>query len=456
MPILEKVRRTIEREGLFPAPGAVLVACSGGGDSVALLALLGELREELGLRLVVGHVNHGLRSRAADEDAAFVRELAAQRGLSFGLRNVDVGAVLGPHGGGLQAAARRLRYGALQEMAKAAGAPYIATGHTADDRAETLLLNLSRGAGARGLAALRARRGDGVVRPLLETERHELRAWLRGRKLPWREDRSNEDLSFRRIQVRRELLPWLREHLNPAIVSRLATTARLLEELSAVTEEAARAGLERARLSGAPGETHLSALVLAEYPPALRSMIVHQAARALGGGERGGELATIDRALRSRCAATLGPALELRLKDERWVLRGGRFRVGPIAERPLPLGVELRIEGWRVEADWALPQPASRGPWWVEIGDPCLPLRLRSRRTGDRFRPAGAPGRRKLTDFMIDRKLPAEIRNGIPLILDQKGILWVVGQRLADRALPDPAAARILRVRVKPPDWYPA
>ena len=446
--LLEELVRAVEGDRLFPAGGTVLLACSGGGDSVAMAAMVALLRGRLGVETVLGHVNHGLRGRSADEDEVFVRDLADSLKLAFRCLRVDVARERRLRGGGVMEVARRLRYEALRAMADDVGAAVVATAHTADDRAETLLLNLARGAGPRGLAGLRARRGDGVVRPVIAMRREALRDWLRARGLPWREDRSNEDRRFRRVKVRAELMPWLEANLNPRVVDRLAETARILDGVSEVAEADALVGLGRARV-------RLDRAVLATYHRTSRCMIVAAALRELIGEGRSVALARIDAVLERDRDAQLAPGIRLQVLDERIVVTNEQFQQDELAETTLAIGATIEVGGWSFQVERACPDPALRGRWVAELGEVHPPLTIRSRRAGDRFRPAGGPGERKLSDYMIDRKIPKRSRSGVPVLGDREGILWVVGHRLDERALPCEGAREVIRIVAMPPNGEP-
>lgn len=223
----------MESSRLLEGASCVGVACSGGGDSTALLLLLREWTMGNGVPLVAMHVLHGLRGRAGEEDAVFCARLAADLSLPFGFRAVDVPGCR-RKGESLEAAARRLRYEVLLDLARGVGSgTLVATGHTLDDQAETVLLNLHRHAG-RTRGGIRARREDGVVRPLLSFSRADLRRFLSLRNVRWREDETNEDERLLRNRIRRQDLPTL-ESAAPGTAVRLARAAeawtRRLEKL---------------------------------------------------------------------------------------------------------------------------------------------------------------------------------------------------------------------------------
>jgi tRNA(Ile)-lysidine synthase len=280
--LVRQVQRFLDREGI--EPGGMIVAVSGGPDSVALLRALGQLRcglaapgRDLSLGpLVIAHFNHQLRGSESDADEAFVAALSTQlanegvAGLLYRCGRADVAARAREEGGNLESIARRLRYAWLADLAHAVGVPWVVTGHTADDQAETVLHRLLRGTGLKGLSGIAARRRLAaeveVLRPLLAVTRTQILAYLEAAGQAYRVDSSNADRSYTRNRIRQELLPYLTERYNPALVGVLcrlamqAAEASRNDELRAaalVTEaEQPRAGplviLDRERLAAAP------------------------------------------------------------------------------------------------------------------------------------------------------------------------------------------------------------
>jgi tRNA(Ile)-lysidine synthase len=237
--LAEQLLKTIRKQGSMRAGDRVAVAVSGGADSVALLCLLLELRDELGLVLSVAHVNHKLRGEESDRDERFVAQLAGQHGLTFHVQEAPLDSSASS---GIEAAARELRYGFFRQLAREGRATKIATAHTLDDQAETVLLRIFRGTGIRGLSGIHPRivfeeegRAFGeVVRPLLEFRRAALLEFLRDRGQSWREDASNRDIAFMRNRVRHRLLPLIAEQFGEAAIEHmgeLAEIARAEEEV---------------------------------------------------------------------------------------------------------------------------------------------------------------------------------------------------------------------------------
>ncbi len=215
------------------------VGVSGGADSVGLLLLLMELREELGIVLSVAHLNHKLRGRAAEADEKFVRKLAAQHGLEFYGESADVGARAKREKANVEDAGRRARYEFFAQLVAGGKVDCVAVAHTADDQAETVLAHILRGTGLAGLGGIHPRT-ESVVRPLLDVRREELRSYLRGKKQKWREDATNLDMTRTRARIRSKLLPLLEKQFQSGVVEHLGALAEFAREDEAFLELLAR------------------------------------------------------------------------------------------------------------------------------------------------------------------------------------------------------------------------
>ncbi|MBI3810370.1 MAG: tRNA lysidine(34) synthetase TilS, partial [Nitrospirae bacterium] len=254
--VLRQVTETVRRKRLIQPDDPVLVAVSGGADSVCLLTLLHEMRERVllpGIELRIAHVNYGLRGDESEEDEAFVRELGSKLGVPVDCERVRL---MPKSGGTLQSRARDARYAFFGRLLRERGMTAVATGHTADDQAETVLLWLMRGAGTSGLTGIPVKRAGGIIRPLLGVTRQQVLDYLAFRGMPYRSDSSNGTPRYRRNRIRQEILPALRS-LNPSIVEALARGADILAADAALLD-----GIERERWGVVAKETFSGLVVL--------------------------------------------------------------------------------------------------------------------------------------------------------------------------------------------------
>jgi tRNA(Ile)-lysidine synthase len=431
------------------APGdRVAIAVSGGADSVALAWLMHDLQAsgEAAFSLAgVVHLNHCLRGAESDRDEAFVRALSERLGLAVDVARRDVAAAARAAHRSIEATAREARDAFFTDAALRLGASSVATAHTADDQAETVLLRLLRGSGARGAGGIRPRRGC-LVRPLLDVRRAALRADLVARGEAWCEDSSNAERSIPRNAIRHDLLPAI-ERLAPGGVTALTRFAALARDDEAALEAAA---IEAARkiVSFDGAAVRISRAWLARLAPAVARRVVRGALERVS--VAGVAARHID-AIRAQAAADTSkghldlPGAAVDFTPEQAVLTPpagrGRQRAEGGFDRPLlvPGSVEVPEAGVRLVAEVAETAgsrswPNGRGPAAAVQGEGLQGgLRVRSRRPGDRLRPLGAPGRRKLQDVLVDRKVPRLDRDRVPIVVDDRGrIVWVAGYALAE------------------------
>ncbi|MCA1583647.1 MAG: tRNA lysidine(34) synthetase TilS [Acidobacteria bacterium] len=441
--LLDRVRGFAAHRALWSPGTRVLVALSGGGDSVALLLVLDLLARREDLRLAGAcHVHHHIRGAAADDDESFCRALTDRLGLPLVVAHRDVPALAASSGRSLEVAGRLARRTALVEAAGALGADRVATAHTCDDQAETVLLRIIRGTGVTGLGGIASQR-ELFIRPLLAESRQSLRDWLIAHGEPWREDASNEDVANPRNRVRHVLLPYLRRHFNPSADRALARLADLARADDEVIEAAAD---DFSSLIHVLGErVRIDAAGVAALPKALARRVVRRALEAAQ-PSRTYDLDEVDLV----CAACAGPNRPPQSLRGLLVNRNGAHVVlGPregVASHPQPFhyqlpvpgSVSVREAGWVVEADGPLPAASTRpaaGP--LEVTVPAEPfeatLTVRSRAPGDRLRLRGVRGRTKLQDLFVNRKVSRADRDRTPLVTDATGrIVWVAGLALSD------------------------
>ncbi|MEK6695502.1 MAG: tRNA lysidine(34) synthetase TilS, partial [Nitrospirota bacterium] len=284
--VLRQVTEAVRRKRLIQPDGRVLVAVSGGADSVCLLTLLHEMRERVllpGIELRIAHVNYGLRGDESEEDEAFVRELGAKLGVPVDCERVRL---MPKSGGTLQSRARDARYAFFGRLLREHGMTAVATGHTADDQAETVLLWLMRGAGTSGLTGIPVKRAGGIIRPLLGVTRQQVLDYLAFRGVPYRSDSSNGTPRYRRNRIRQEILPALRS-LNPRIVEALARGADILAADAAVLNEIERERWGVVAKDASSGLVVLDGDRLAAEPLGLQRRLVRRALAVVRQGQEG-------------------------------------------------------------------------------------------------------------------------------------------------------------------------
>lgn len=467
---MEALEGALNRHGMAPPGSGVVVAVSGGPDSVALLHGLHRLAPGRSLRLSVAHLHHGLRGAAADGDARRVDRLAQGLALPCDIGRVDTAAEARRRRESLEAAGRRLRYRFLRATAARRDFRRVALGHQRNDNAELVLMNLLRGSGPLGLAGMPPVREGLFIRPLLDVDRSAVMDFLDAIGAEHGEDETNHRLDHRRNWVRRVLLPLLAAEANPAVVdalNRTAAIARAEEEwlgplVEGLLEGALRACdtdrvvLDRAALSAlAPAARRrvLRAAVGRLRPNLHRLALVHVDAAA----------ALADRPDRTRRLhlphrlQVIGTATRIEIRRLPHSLRRPVPATPPAFryEMAAPGRLDLPELSMVLEAERRPPAhpgglPAGQWTAFFDMDAVGFPLVVRSAVPGDRFRPSGAGGRRKVARFLIDQKVPRHRRWRFPVVESRGRIIWLAGQRIAAAVEAPVTASMTLAVTFRP------
>jgi tRNA(Ile)-lysidine synthase len=445
----------ILREQRLLSPGdRVLVAVSGGADSVALLHLLHALAPTFPLTVLAAHLDHGMRPESA-QDAEFVRSLCAGLDIVLFEERVDVPALAAQGRRGLEETARAARRQFLFETAARQECAAIALGHHRGDQAETILFRLLRGSALTGLAAMRPRSAL-LIRPLLSFSRQQILDFLAGRGLPFVEDASNSDVAFTRNRIRHQVLPLLRE-FNPRVEEHLARfSSRLTLEEDYWEGEERRLLAELGQVG--VGEVRFARSGLLALHPAMRLRLVRRALLSVRGDLNGiaaCHLEGIEELLladRSQAELNLPGGWAGRRYEQLWLRRMPPeksppcfFTIDGPGTFPLPGGGEMQVV--------LVPSPLGENRRAVEFDAVRVPfpLTIRSLCPGDRFRPAGLNGSKKLKDFLIDAKVPREQRHRLLLVVAAE-ILWVVGMRRCAGWQPAQSGGMVLRLVAQLPE----
>jgi tRNA(Ile)-lysidine synthase len=448
----------------------LLVAVSGGPDSVALLHALLAIRDTLGVRLEVAHLDHSLRGQEGEADAEFVSERCKRLGLTLHRRRVNIPELWDNEGGSIEALARRERYAFLEEARAVAGARWIVTGHNANDQVETFLMNLLRGAGPRGMGAM-LRVGPGpMCRPLLGTWRWEILDYLASRGETYCNDSTNQDLSRTRNWVRHRLVPFLETEMGVPVLEILARESQIMNELDGFMTQEAERLLEAAKVSNAfdASAVRVDIAKLEGLHPAQIRAVLREAVQDAAGGLQDISWTHIDTllALMHKDEGTgsidLPGSLAARREYEALVIEPAFAAPLPPAPQPSP-PLDLTVPGetkWgRVRVKWTTGPASTRNPeaWGLDSNRSAFdltgvtaPVYLRGIRPGDRMEPLGMEGSQKISDLLINRKVPRHLRTRVPVMCDNGGseggerILWVVGQRRSRQATVRPETAQVV------------
>jgi tRNA(Ile)-lysidine synthase len=461
--LAERVRTAIRRRQLLKPGDRVAAGVSAGADSVALLRLLLELREDLGIVLSVAHFNHQLRGADADADEQFVQELSARHRLGFHCERADVAGHAAASRLSVEASARQMRYGFFERLLSANKVDRVATGHTLDDQAETVLLRITRGAGTRGLAGIypqilscvAGHQDKAIIRPILGFRRGLLEEYLTQIGQQWREDKSNRDLRFARNRVRHGILPRLEKALNPAVREALAEAA----DLARAEEEYWQRELKQLvpkLWESDQGVLRVAALIA--LPLAVQRRAVRAVSESLG-------LRPEFRHVEELLALAAGEAKSAVLPGG-WTVSRSRDALQFRRRNPSPQDFEYTLP---VPGSVAVPEAGScfeaaivpvGAPAGYNRGQLLNPellaktLQVRNWRPGDRFWPAHTKSPRKIKELLQERRITGPERKAWPVAVSGTDVVWMRGYPPPSRLQPPDGMARALVVReIAPPDF---
>jgi tRNA(Ile)-lysidine synthase len=496
-----KVIDFIQRYSLIPRKELVVVGVSGGADSVCLLHVLAKWQKGLGIKLHVAHLNHQLRGAESEADAEYVSNLAGSLGIPITVDSQNVAAYRAERNCSIEEAARELRYAFLARVAREVGAHRIATGHTRDDQVETILMHILRGTGITGLCGLapcspipsRSCQLSAVgchllaIRPLLDITREETASYCQKHQLEPRIDSSNLSPSFFRNRLRLHLLPLLRQY-NPSIDQALLRLADIAKEDNAFIEQQA-SGLWEEVARQENNAIYLNKKQMASLPIALQRHLLRVAVTKLAGDVRDIEASHIEaaRSLLNKSAskrislphglichggykelaitrlpsATASPFSVIASEARQSQFPPCPFPSLP-GEFPLKVPGQTVLPGWNVVARIVRERLTSQSSQGVlgtsertyqsnlvahfDLHKTGIKLFVRQRRPGDRFQPLGMGTPKKLSEFMVDAKIPRPWRGRIPIVCSLQQIIWVVGWRIDDRVKTTEASQKILRL----------
>ena len=482
MPVLQKgfnnkllriVKQTVTTYGMLKPGDSVLVGVSGGPDSVALFHLLLTLAPHFSLRLGVAHLNHCLRQNDSDKDAEFVASLASKFNIPFFMHKADVRRYQLENKLSLEEAARRVRHTFLNKTAEKNRFNKIALGHHFDDNAELVLMNLFRGSGPLGISGIPPIRDGKIIRPLIQSNRSEIIAFLDQNELKYTSDASNRDTRFLRNRVRHDLIPLLKTSYNPKISQSLNRLASIISSEEEWIENLIHPLFEKAAINIQDAQIALCVSILSQIHVAAQRRIIRKAISKIKGNLRRIGLTHIDAAIN---LVESGPVygnvdlpdrIRIRRKGdillfskEKNTLRNGdatsdreeMFAFEYRIEKPESLfikeiGAHIKFTEMSIEN---LPDLCGSGQHTGFFDRDVLsfPMVLRNFRQGDRFTPLGMTGTQKIKKFFIDKKVPRKERIKCPILLCREKIIWVAGYRIDESVKVTPTTKNVLNVEL--------
>ncbi|MCC7294130.1 MAG: tRNA lysidine(34) synthetase TilS [Phycisphaerales bacterium] len=474
--MLRILSNQLAADGLLASDELLIVGVSGGPDSTALLHLLLDLnrQQDWMLRPHVAHLNHGLRAEEGERDAGFVQALADHLELPCSIETLDVAALAASQGSSIEEAGRGARYRFFERVAQQQGARFVAVGHQYDDNAETILHRILRGTGLRGLAGIphvrpiRAGSPVRLIRPLLRFSKEQLVHYLKDNGIAWREDRTNQSNEIMRNRLRHEVLPLVEDRVNPQVREALTRLGEQAAWLGEYLTETVQRTFETLIISRTDQQLELNVEALARKSRLVQTELIRLAYISFGLGEQ--DLAFANLVAVLDLVAEPGSGKHVQLPQGMEVTKSyhrlifslpadeAREEIAPEIAIHLPGRTRLPLRGFEIECQM---RDAAPGEWetlrrqatefeeYLSLDAVRPPLIVRSRKPGDRFWPLGAPGTKKVADFLIDAKVDPRERERVAVLCDQLGPIWVIGQRIDERVKLTSHTKRILHLHTR-------
>ena len=454
--IVKKVENTIIGYRMLERGDRVIVAVSGGADSVCLLDILFTLKEILGLTLMVAHFDHGLRPDEDEYETDFVKSLAASFDCNFVTKKAA--RSLKPGNASLEEKARDVRYRFLNEIKERLSAQKIATGHNLNDQAETVLMRLLRGSGPSGLSGIPPVRDTHIIRPLIEVTRNEIESYLSSKGLSHITDSSNSETRHLRNKIRLNLLPQL-EKYQPKIVEILGWTAGIMRKENTWLEAKATRWVKKWAEKGLNDEIVLPLSRFKGLPEPLKNHVLRQALKTTAGSLRRISLRNIDaiklvaEGNKPQAEVTLPNILAVKREYDRLIFLKSKAQTPErfcyIIDKPGVFDLETPDSTVKLEdIERKTLAKLTTAPWTACLDADLItyPLIIRNFRPGDRFIPLGMTGHKKLKSLFIDMKIPSHVREQIPILTQGNEPIWVCGLRIDDRFKVTSTTKRVLKI----------
>lgn len=458
-----KVIETLIREKMIDKNDKIIVALSGGPDSVCLLHVLCSLREKYGLTIYAAHLNHQIRGKFAHRDALYAMDLSTKLGVRCFIKSMDVPFYAKENKLTLEEAARIIRYDMLFELKEELGADKIAVAHNLDDQAETVMMRIMRGTGLNGLKGMEYRRPDGIIRPLMDVLKKDIEKYCEEHLLEPRIDHTNLEDEYTRNKIRIHLLPYIQNEYASNIKEILSRMANSLREDSAFIEDFAEEKFQTIACILDDDTVRIDLELLELENISIVKRIVRNAYKTLEGSYNGLETVHLDDVMeliqnqKTEAKINLPKGIIADKKSNYLYITRKEIKIAPLeyeVEIPMNKAIVLEELGIKVEAHRISKEKSKMFSTGANVKSFDIDkisgkLVIRNRRNGDKIKPLGLGGTKKIKDILIDSKVPLENRNSIPIICDDEKILWLVGHCISEEAKISESTDEVIRISIK-------
>jgi len=453
--IIYRVAKTIRKYELIDKGDKVLIGFSGGPDSVALMYVLHSLHKKLKISLSAVYINHHLRPRAAKREARFGETICAKYGIPFACEDVNIPELSQKNKTGIEETARIYRYRTLERLAAQQACSKIAIGHHRDDRAETVIFNLLRGSGRMGVAGIPVRRGK-IIRPLYEISRAEIADFLEENGLKYMTDRSNYSRKYTRNRIRRKIIPMMQREVSEAAIENIIRFSEIVAEEESYLGSVAADYYDKLVSKTPGGKIRLDLSGKLAYDTWLKRRLVFKLLAAAGltdieFAEVERVVDVIDHGRRTRLALREDWIAEI-AGDHLYIYRPGNR----ISDCPVALPGQCKMDYPRVWLSFEYVDKSkvkeltasTRNVAYIDAEKIQGRLHLSGLKRGARFRPYGRPGSKKAGDFLTDRKYPRPLRDELPVLYDESGIVWMAGLEIDHRVRVQSETGKIIKIEI--------
>ncbi|NLX62147.1 MAG: tRNA lysidine(34) synthetase TilS [Tissierellia bacterium] len=460
----EKVLKAVKEHNLIEEGDNILVGVSGGADSMALLYVLLEIKEEIDFNIFIAHVNHGVRGEEALEDEKYVERTAKKLGIPYFSKQVNMEEYARKKKISAEEAGRELRYSFFREILSKIGGGKIAVAHNKNDQAETLLLRLFRGTGIEGLKGMEYKNKD-IIRPILGIEREEIEKYLLDRNIEFKIDRTNLEPIYNRNRIRLEIIPYIQKYYNPNIIDTLWRTSQLMSIDNEFFEEYCQRAYYKILKKKDENSIVLDGNTFKKEHISIQTRIIRNCILELNGSLQGITMKHVEDVVTLFLERGTGKSITLinnlvaktsygdfiiekftekeNKEDESYIQKINMNGVNYIDR----LGCKLKVEIKAI--DEVNMDSSNRYRKYFDYDKVQGSLYVRNRRAGDRFVPFGMKGSKKVKDYFIDEKVPKDERNRIPIVTDEKNIIWIVGYRISELYKITKDTKRVLVIQIE-------